>query len=69
MRQCAFEVAREGGGNATVKVSLPSGKTRFIYFEKGKALGADLSQADGDMTFRSSKQGDVFKIQAGRRNS
>ena len=66
MRQCAFEVAREGGGSATVKVSLPSGKTRFIYFEKGKALGADLSQADGDMTFKATKQGDVFKIQAGK---
>ncbi|NJD26552.1 MAG: hypothetical protein FIB06_14240 [Betaproteobacteria bacterium] len=66
MRQCAFEVAREGGGSATVKVSLPSGKMRIIYFEKGKALGADLSQADGDMTFMATKQGDVFKIRAGK---
>ena len=66
MRQCAFEVAREPGGSASVKVSLPSGKTRFIFFEKGKAIGADLSQADGDMTFKATKQGDVFKIRAGR---
>ena len=66
LRQCAFEVAREPGGGATVKVSLPSGKARFIFFEKGKAIGADLSQADGDMTFRASRQGDVFKIQAGK---
>jgi hypothetical protein len=66
MRQCAFEVAREAGGGATVKVSLPSGKTRFIFFEKGKAVGADLSQADGDMRFKASKQGDVFRIEAGK---
>ncbi len=66
MRQCAFEVARESGGSATVKVSLPSGKTRFIFFEKGRAISADLSQADGDMTFRASKRGDVFKVQAGK---
>ena len=66
MRQCAFEVARESGGSATVKVVLPSGKTRFIYFEKGKALGADLSQADGDMTFKAKKEGDVFKIRTGK---
>ena len=66
VRQCAFEVAREGGGSATVKVSLPSGKTRFIFFDKGQALGADLSQADGDMTFKANKQGDVFKIRAGK---
>ncbi|MGH1411160.1 MAG: hypothetical protein ACRAUW_16870, partial [Aeromonas sp.] len=66
LRQCGFQVAREQGGNATVKVSLPSGKERFIYFENGKALGADLSQADGDMTFKASKKGDVFYIQAGK---
>jgi len=66
MRQCAFEVARESGGGATVKVSLPSGKTRFIFFEKGKAISADLSQADGDMTFRAKKESDLFKIDAGK---
>lgn len=66
MRQCAFEVARGPGGGASVKVSLPSGKTRFIFFEKGRAVSADLSQADGDMTFKATKQGDLFKIRAGR---
>lgn len=66
LRQCTFEVARESGGSASVKVSLPSGKTRFIFFEKGKAIGADLSQADGDMTFKASKKGDVFHIEAGK---
>ena len=65
MGQCRFEVARDPGGNASVKVHLPSGKSRFINFEKGKATSADLSQADGDMTFKAVKQGDLFKIRAG----
>jgi hypothetical protein len=65
MGQCRFEVARDPGGNASLKVHLPSGKSRFINFEKGKATSADLSQADGDMTFKASKQGDLFKIRAG----
>jgi hypothetical protein len=65
MGQCWFEVAREPGGSATVKVTLPSGKTRFIFFENGKPLSADLSQADGDMSFETSKEDDLFRIQAG----
>ena len=51
MGQCKFEVTRDPVGSASVKVTLPSGKTRFIFFDKGKAISADLSQADGDMTF------------------
>ncbi|NWG74073.1 MAG: hypothetical protein HXY24_05625 [Rubrivivax sp.] len=66
MNQCDFGVARAGGGTATVVVSRPDGRKRTIFFEKGKAIGADLSQADGDMTFRVTKEADLFKIQAGR---
>ena len=65
MGQCAFGVARDGGGTATVVITRPDGRTRAIFFEKGKAVSADLSQADGDMTFSATKDGDVFKIQAG----
>jgi len=65
MGQCPFTVAREGKGTATVSVSLPDGRKRAIFFDKGKAIGADLSQADGNMTFKARKQGDLFKIQAG----
>ncbi|MGH7891070.1 MAG: hypothetical protein ACREN0_02220, partial [Thermodesulfobacteriota bacterium] len=53
MSQCPYGVARDGGGTATVAVTLPDGRKRFIFFEKGKAVSADLSQADGDMTFSS----------------
>jgi len=65
MGQCKFQVARDSGGSASVKMTLPSGKTRFIFFEKGKAISADLSQADGDMTFKATKEADLFKIRAG----
>ena len=31
-----------------------------------KAIGADLSQADGSMHFRATKTGDLYKIEAGQ---
>lgn len=65
MGQCEMGVARAGGGTATVVVTHPDGRKRFIFFEKGKATGADLSQADGDMTFRATKEADLYRIQAG----
>jgi hypothetical protein len=65
MGQCDFGVARAGGGTAAVVVTRPDGRKRFIFFEKGKATGADLSQADGNMAFRASKQADLYVIQAG----
>jgi hypothetical protein len=65
MGQCDFGVARGGGGTATVVVTRPDGRKRTIFFEKGKATGADLSQADGNMTFRATKEADLFRIQAG----
>lgn len=65
MQQCDANVAREPGGTATVVVTRPDGRTRFIFFEKGKALGADLSQADGSQRFRASKRGDAYNIEAG----
>ena len=65
MGQCRFGVARAGGGTATVVVTHPDGRKRFIFFEKGKAVGADLSQADGNMTFRATKDADLYMIRAG----
>jgi hypothetical protein len=66
MGQCPFTVEREGKGSAMVKVTRPDGRMRVIFFEKGKATGADLSQADGNMTFKATKKRDLFKIQAGK---
>ncbi len=65
MTQCKFGVARDGGGSATVVVTRPDGRTRAIFFENGKAVGADLSQADGNMSFHASKTADGYVIQAG----
>jgi hypothetical protein len=65
MGQCQFGVARDAGGTATLVVTRSDGRKRFIFFEKGKATGADLSQADGNMRFRASKNADLFKIEAG----
>ncbi|MBN8508999.1 MAG: hypothetical protein J0L57_10340 [Burkholderiales bacterium] len=65
MQPCQAAVARDGGGTATMVVTRPDGRTRFIFFEKGKGMGADLSQADGNMNFRSSKRGDTYLIEAG----
>jgi len=65
MVQCNAAVAREGGGTATVVVTRPDGRKRFIFFQKGKAVSADLSQADGSQHFHATKQGDLYVIEAG----
>lgn len=66
MQECQAAVARDGGGTATIKVTRPDGRSRFIFFEKGKAISADLSQADGNMRFRATKSSDgTYRIQAG----
>jgi len=66
MVQCDAAVAREGGGTATVVVTRPDGRKRFIFFKRGKAVSADLSQADGSQRFRATKRGDLYLIQAGQ---
>jgi len=65
MVQCNAAVAREGGGTATVVVTRPDGRKRFIFFEKGKAIGADLSQADGSQHFHATRKNDMYRIEAG----
>lgn len=65
MGQCDFGVARGGGGTATVVVTHPDGRKRMIFFEKGKATGADLSQADGNTSFQVTKESDLYIIRAG----
>ncbi len=66
MVQCDFGVARAGVGSAVVSVTLPDGRKRMIMFEKGRATGADLSQADGDMSFSAKKEADLYTIRAGK---
>ncbi len=65
MQECAFGVAREGGGTATVAITRPDGRKRFLTFEGGNFLTADISQADGDITASATKEADLFKVQVG----
>ena len=60
MGQCAFGVARAGGGYATVVVTRPDGSTRPIYFRRGVAIGAGTAgrepgefsaRREADLTF------------------
>lgn len=51
------------GANLTKR---PDDRTRAIFFETGKAISADLSQADGSMHFRATRvAGDRYRIEAG----
>mgnify|MGYP003391749827 CR=1 FL=1 len=54
-----------GAGTAALVVTRTDGRKRTIFFDKGKATGADLSQADGNMEFRATKEADLYRIQAG----
>lgn len=60
--QCAFGVARDDGGNATVSVTRPHGLPRVLFFADGAFLGADTSEADGGHEVSATLQGDVILI-------
>jgi len=61
---CPFGVERKGGGSATVTVTKPDGRTRAIFFEKGKAIACDASEAHPG-GFRASREGDLSVIRIG----
>ena len=62
---CRFGVVRTSAGSGTVTVTKPDGRTRSIFFEKGRATGYDMSQADpGEFSAR--KQGDTSLISIGQ---
>jgi heat shock protein HslJ len=65
MGQCEFGVARAGGGYATVVIRKPDGRTRAIYFMMGRPIGADVSESEGRLEFRATKDGDVHRIRIG----
>lgn len=64
-RSCSFRVTRQGNGTANVTVTKPDGRTRVIFFERGKAIGADTSQSDRGQ-FSAAKEGDLSIIRIGR---
>ncbi|AIJ10080.1 MULTISPECIES: hypothetical protein [Edwardsiella] len=65
MGQCPFSVTRTAPGEATVTITMPDHRQRTLFFAHGKPLTADLSQADGDMTFTWHQESDLFLIRAG----
>lgn len=64
MGSCPFGVMRKGKGSGTVTITRPDGRTRAIFFENGKATGADMSQADPS-AFRATRQGDLTIVRIG----
>jgi hypothetical protein len=65
MTQCTFGVARAGGGDASVAVIKPYGRTRIIFFRNGLPIGADTSEADAYGELRATKENDLHRIGAG----
>jgi len=63
--QCNAGVVRQGGGSGMVTVTKPDGRTRTIFFDKGRATGADTSQADPGR-FSASRQGDTTIVRIGQ---
>jgi hypothetical protein len=61
---CLFGVIREGTGTGIVTVTKPDGSIRSIFFEKGKAIGADTNQPDSGK-FRSRTEGDETIVYIG----
>lgn len=60
-QSCPYGVTRSGNGTADVTIKKPNGSSRVIFFENGKATGADTSQADGG-EFSAEKESDLFII-------
>ena len=65
MGQCSFGVARDGGGTATVSVTRPDGLRRALFFQDGRFVSADTSQADGYPAVSSRKESDLHTIRVG----
>ena len=61
---CPFGVARKGDGSGTVTVTKPDGRKRAIFFEHGKAVGADVSAADPG-EFGASRERDLTIVRIG----
>jgi hypothetical protein len=63
--QCPFGVARGPGGSAAVVVTRPDGSTRALFFENGRFLSADTSQADGYPPYGATRDGHFFVVTVG----
>ena len=63
--QCRFDVARSGGGYATVAIDRGEDPKRIIYFRFGQAIGTASSEAEGEVTFDSHQVEDLHFIRVG----
>jgi hypothetical protein len=61
---CGFGLKREGNGNAIVTITKIDGGKRVVFFEKGRAIGYDQSQADTGQ-FKAEKEADLNVIHIG----
>lgn len=65
MTQCDFGIMRKGA-LIVVKVSLPDGGSRQIYFANGKVAGTDISKADASKRrLVTTREVDSFMISLG----
>jgi hypothetical protein len=65
MGQCAFGVARAGGGDGTVVVTHPDGRQRLLFFANGIPIAADSSEADRSGPFSATREADLNLIRVG----
>ena len=62
---CPFGVTRKGNGSGVVTVTRPDGRKCAIFFEQGKATGADTGFADPG-EFSASREGDLTTVRIGQ---
>lgn len=60
LSNCPAELLRKGNDGATLRVLMPGGKTRSLYFE-----GGELTSADTTDRIRGSKQGGTYFVFVG----
>ncbi|HRL07608.1 MAG TPA: hypothetical protein PL098_12930 [Brevundimonas diminuta] len=69
MAQCQAGVIRNADGTAVVRVTLPDGRMRNLFFDRTGAVDSDVSEADGAdaQGFKAEKIEDLYKIALGRK--
>ena len=65
MTSCRFGVRREGNGSALVTVFWPGGGSRAIFFEGGRVIGSDWSEADGEGSLSADRESDLTRVRIG----
>jgi hypothetical protein len=62
---CFYGVRRQSGGNGTVTITKPNGRSRTVFYQRGNPTGYDFSQAD-PATFSWKRFGDEVSISIGQ---